>query len=116
MSDFAEKYGPWALIAGASEGIGACLADELGKRGLDLVLVARNGALLEEVAAGVRARHGVEVRPVVLDLTAPDVGDQIATATEELEVGLVIYNAGASDRTTTFLENDLDYSLKQIKL
>ncbi|MDT7755745.1 MAG: hypothetical protein QOH27_1643 [Mycobacterium sp.] len=116
MADFAEKYGPWALIAGASEGIGACLADELGKRGLDLVLVARNGALLEEVAASVRARHGVEVRPVVLDLTAPDVGDQIATATEELEVGLVIYNAGASDRTTTFLENDLDYSLKQIKL
>jgi uncharacterized protein len=116
MTEFADKYGRWALIAGASEGIGACLADELGARGLDLVLIARNGALLEEVAAGVRARHGVEVRPVVLDLTVPDVGEQIAAVTEDLEVGLVIYNAGASDRTTTFLENDLEYSLKQIKL
>ncbi len=116
MTDFAAKYGRWALIAGASEGIGACLADELGARGLDLILIARNGPLLEEVAAGVRARHGVEVRPVVLDLTSPDVDDLIAAATDGLEVGLVVYNAGASDRTTTFLENELDYSLKQIKL
>jgi short-subunit dehydrogenase len=116
VTDFASKYGKWALIAGASEGIGACLADELGARGLDLVLIARNGALLEDVAAGVRARHGVEVRPLVLDLTDPDVGQRIGAATADLEVGLVIYNAGASDRTTTFLENELEYSLKQIKL
>jgi short-subunit dehydrogenase len=116
MSEFAAKYGKWALVAGASEGIGACLADELGRRGLDLILVARNGALLDQVAADVRARHGVEVRPIVLDLTVPDVGEQLAAATADLEVGLVIYNAGASDRTTTFLENELEYSLKQIKL
>src|ERR1700710_3129321 len=102
MTEFANKYGKWALIAGASEGIGACLADELGAHGLDLVLIARNGALLEDVAAGGRARHVVEVRPAVLDLTDPDVGEQIAAATEDLEVGLVIYNAGVSDRTTTF--------------
>jgi short-subunit dehydrogenase len=116
MTDFASKYGEWALIAGASEGIGACLADQLGERGLNLVLIARNEPLLEEVAVGVRARHGVEVRPLVLDLTTPDVGARVAAATEDLDVGLVIYNAGASDRTTTFLENDFEYSLKQIKL
>lgn len=116
MTDFAAKYGRWAVVAGASEGIGACLADELGARGLDLILIARNGPLLDEVAAGVRARHGVEVRPLVLDLTTPDMGDRLATATEGLEVGLVIYNAGASDRTSNFLDNELDYSLKQIDL
>jgi short-subunit dehydrogenase len=116
VTDFAAKYGRWALIAGASEGIGACLADELGERGLDLVLIARNGALLEDLAAGVRARHGVEVRPLVLDLTVADVGERIGAATEGLEVGLVVYNAGASDRTSTFLDNELDYSLKQLKL
>jgi short-subunit dehydrogenase len=116
VTDFAAKYGPWALIAGASEGIGACLADELGARGLDLILIARNGALLEDVAAGVRARHGVEVRPLVLDLTDPAVRDRVAAATEGLEVGLVVYNAGASDRTSTFLDNEYEYSLKQIQL
>lgn len=116
MTDFAARYGRWAVIAGASEGIGACLADELGSRGLDLVLLARNGALLERVAADARARHGVEVRPVVLDLTSDDVGDRVAAATEGLEVGLVVYNAGASDRTSPFLDNELEYSLTQVKL
>jgi uncharacterized protein len=114
--EFARKYGRWALIAGASEGIGASLADQLASRGLDLVLVARNGPLLDEVAAGVRERHGVEVRPLVLDLTDPDIGGRVAEATDGLEVGLVIYNAGASNRTTTFLEDEYEDSLKQIKL
>ena len=71
--DFAQKYGRWAVIAGASEGVGASLADQLAERGLDLVLIARNQALLAEVATRVRERHGVEVRPVVLDLTVPDI-------------------------------------------
>ena len=114
--DFAQKYGRWAVIAGASEGIGASLADELAARGLDLVLIARNGPLLDELAAGVRERHGVEVRPLVQDLTDPDVGDEVAEATKGLEVGLLIYNAGASDRTTEFLDNSFEDSLKQIKL
>jgi short-subunit dehydrogenase len=116
MTEFAQKYGPWAVIAGASEGIGASLADQLASRGLDLVLIARNGALLEQVAAGVRERHGVQARALVQDLTDPDVGTRVAEATAGLNVGLMIYNAGASDRTTTFLENEVDYSLKQIKL
>jgi short-subunit dehydrogenase len=116
MTEFAQKYGPWAVIAGASEGIGASLADQLASRGLDLVLIARNGALLEQVAAGVRERHGVQARALVQDLTDPDVGARVADSTDGLDVGLLIYNAGASDRTTTFLENEVDYSLKQIKL
>jgi short-subunit dehydrogenase len=114
--DFASKYGRWAVIAGASEGIGASLADQLAARGLDLVLIARNGTLLEQVAADVRERHGVQARALVQDLTDPDVGVRVADATDGFDVGLLIYNAGASDRTSAFLDNELDYSLKQIKL
>ena len=116
MTEFAQKYGPWAVIAGASEGIGASLADQLASRGLDLVLIARNGPLLDEVATRVREEHGVQTRAVVQDLTDPDVGAKVADATAGLDVGLVIYNAGASDRTTEFLDNEFEYSLKQIKL
>ena len=116
MTDFAGKYGRWSVIAGASEGIGACLADQLAARGLDLVLIARNGTLLDEVAAGARSKYGVQTRTVVQDLTDADIGAKVADATDGLDVGLLIYNAGASDRTTTFLENELEYSLKQIKL
>ncbi len=114
--EFAQKYGRWAVIAGASEGVGASLADQLAARGLDLVLIARNQALLEQVAAGVRERHGVEIRPVVLDLTVADVSDRVAAATEGLEVGLLVYNAGAANRTTEFLDDSFEDSLQQIKL
>jgi short-subunit dehydrogenase len=114
--DFGQKYGRWAVIAGASEGIGAALADQLAARGVDLVLIARNGRLLDEVAARAREDNGVQTRVVVQDLTDPDAGATVAAATDGLEVGLLIYNAGASDRTNAFLDNELDYSLKQIKL
>ncbi|HEY6646437.1 MAG TPA: SDR family NAD(P)-dependent oxidoreductase, partial [Mycobacterium sp.] len=116
MTDFADKYGRWAVIAGASEGIGASLAEQLAACGLDLVLIARNEALLNEVAARAREEHGVQTRVVVQDLTDPDAAANVAEATDGLDVGLLIYNAGASDRVTTFLETDVEYSLKQIKL
>jgi uncharacterized protein len=115
-TEFAQKYGKWALIAGASEGIGSSMADQLAERGLDLVLIARNEALLNEVADGIRSRHGVEVKPLVMDLTDDDLGPRVAAATEGLEVGLVIYNAGGANRTTTFLEDSYESSLLQIKL
>ena len=114
--DFAHKYGRWAVIAGASEGVGASLADQLAARGLDLLLIARNGSKLDELAADVRERHGVEVRPLVLDLTDQDVGERVAEATDGLEVGLLIYNAGAANRTVEFLDDSFEDSLKQIKL
>jgi uncharacterized protein len=116
VTDFVGRYGPWALIAGASEGIGASLADQLAARGLDLVLIARNGPLLDQVADCAREQHGVQTRVIVQDLTDPDVGARVAEATNGLDVGLVIYNAGASDRTSAFLDNEVGYSLKQIKL
>jgi short-subunit dehydrogenase len=115
-ADFAQKYGQWAVIAGASEGVGACLADQLAARGLNLVLIARNGVLLEELSARVRASHGVEAHALVQDLTAPDVGGRVAEATDGLEVGLVVYNAGAANRTVEFLDDPVDFALHQIKL
>jgi short-subunit dehydrogenase len=115
-SDFVQRYGQWAVIAGASEGIGASLSDQLASRGIDLVLIARNGPLLEEVASRARDEHGAQTRVVVQDLTDPDVGAKVAAATDGLDVGLLIYNAGASDRTTTFLDTDVAYSRKQIDL
>jgi short-subunit dehydrogenase len=116
QAEFAARYGPWALVAGASEGLGASLADQLGARGLNLILVARNESRLGEVAAQATARHGVQARPVALDLTDARIGEQIAAATEGLDVGLVVYNAGGANRTTSFLEDTYEDSLRQIQL
>jgi len=90
---FARRYGPWALIAGASEGIGQAYARELAARGLHLVLVARRPGPLEETAADIRALHGVQVRVAAADLGAPDVLAQLAPHTDDVEIGLLVYNA-----------------------
>ncbi|MCB2065594.1 MAG: SDR family NAD(P)-dependent oxidoreductase [Novosphingobium sp.] len=92
----AAKYGPWAVIAGGSEGIGPCLARHLAEAGINLVLIARKPEPLENAARELRAATGVEVRTLGLDLTAPDMLDRVRDATGEIDVGLLIYNAGAS--------------------
>ncbi|TSD97108.1 SDR family NAD(P)-dependent oxidoreductase [Gordonia rubripertincta] len=99
-------YGPWAVIAGGSEGVGASFADELSAGGINLVLIARKAGPLEETAARARA-NGVEVRTLALDLLASDAFDQIRSATDDLEVGLLIFNAGANSYGHEFVTGDL---------
>jgi short-subunit dehydrogenase len=91
---FAERYGPAALVTGAGVGIGAEFARQLAARGLDLVLVARRAEKLEQLASELRAGHGVAVRVAPLDLTAEDLPDRLRDAVRDLDVGLVVSNAG----------------------
>jgi short-subunit dehydrogenase len=91
--EFRQTYGPWAFVAGASTGTGLALSTELAARGLHVVMVARNGDRLAERAAEVREAHGVDVRELVADLADPQIGAIAAAATEDIEVGLFIYNA-----------------------
>src|SRR5579875_3120049 len=87
----ASRYGPWAIVAGASDGTGVAFAVELARRGINLVLVARRQPLLEELAAGL----DVQTRVVPLDLSLPGAVDELVRATGDLEIGLLVYNAGA---------------------
>lgn len=99
-------YGPWAVIAGGSEGVGAGFARELSRAGINLVLIARKTGPLEETAAAARA-NGVEVRTLELDLLVPDSLARIREVTDDLEVGLLIFNAGASTYGHEFVTGDL---------
>ncbi|KRF21202.1 short-chain dehydrogenase [Nocardioides sp. Soil797] len=110
------KYGPWAVIAGGSEGVGASFADQLAAAGLNLVLLARKPGPLEETAESVRRTHGVEVRTLSVDLTDPDAIKQIAEVTEGLEVGLLVFNAGANTYGHEFVTGDLEKFGKVIDL
>ncbi|MGV9949287.1 SDR family NAD(P)-dependent oxidoreductase [Rhodococcus aetherivorans] len=102
-----QQYGPWAVIAGGSEGVGSAFADELSKAGLNLVLIARKPGPLEETAEKVRS-NGVQVRTLALDLLSADAVEQIRQATDDVEVGLLIFNAGANSYGNEFVTGDLD--------
>lgn len=110
----AEQYGPWAVIAGASEGIGTSFAHKLGKAGLNLVLIARNEELLGKVADEVRDECGVQVRVLALDLGRADMLERVREMTADVDVGLVIYNAAAG--SGRFLEVPLDDALLAVRV
>ena len=100
------KYGPWALITGASEGTGAEFALRLADEGVHCILIARRDEPLQALAAQVRAK-GVECVTASVDLAAPDAADRVAATAGGREVGLLIANAGADTHSSLFLDNDV---------
>lgn len=105
--EFSEKYGPWAVIAGGSEGTGRSFARQIAEQGVSCVLVSRGGPL-EETAEDIRRDYGVEVVTAEVDLSALDAAEQIFAAVGDREVGLFINNAGADWQGERFLEEDIE--------
>ncbi|HEY2580866.1 MAG TPA: SDR family NAD(P)-dependent oxidoreductase [Mucilaginibacter sp.] len=93
---FKEKYGNTALIAGASEGMGAAYAYALAERGLDLVLIARRKEQLEETTSKIKARFDVKVLQVICDLAEADATGQIINAIGDMTIDFMVYNAALS--------------------
>lgn len=91
---FKEKYGRYALVTGASAGIGEAFARLLAKRGLDLILVARREENLNRIAEELRERHGVQVVVIPMDLTREDSAEELFRKVGEFDVGLLVNNAG----------------------
>jgi short-subunit dehydrogenase len=103
---FAEKYGPWALIAGASDGVGLAFAKRLARDGMNLILVSRSQAKLDAAAAELRAL-GAECVTVSADLSQPEGSNTAIAAAGDREVGLVITNCGADSINSQFLDADI---------
>ncbi len=95
---FRDRYGPVALVTGASSGIGWAFAEELAERGFDLILTARRTERLEELAAKLEAAHGTNSQLVESDLSQPEAPTRLLAATEGRDIGLVISNAGFNIR------------------
>jgi short-subunit dehydrogenase len=103
----AERYGPWAAIAGASEGTGRAFARKAAAQGLNCILIARRGGPLAALAEEIRKESGVECITCVADLSAADACDRIAESAGSREVGLYVNNAGADVNGARFLEKDV---------
>jgi short-subunit dehydrogenase len=103
-----QRYGPWAVIAGASEGTGRAFARQVAAAGLDCVLLARRPGPLEALADELRADFGAAAVPLAVDLSEPDALERIREVTDGLEVGLYVANAGADPYATPFLDRDVE--------
>jgi len=101
------KYGPWAVVAGASEGTGAEFAREIARSGINLLLIARRQGPLDALAEELRRDHGVEARTLSVDLNAEDAARRIIEAASDIEVGFYVANAGAGQGGTTFLDTPM---------
>jgi short-subunit dehydrogenase len=116
MTDsFKEKYGPWALITGASKGLGLEFARQCAARGLNVLLVARSTDLLNKEAAQIRAAYDVETATIPLDLSREDLLDVIRPVTDSLEVGMLINNAGL-EKVGALFSFTLEEQLTQLHL
>ncbi|SRR6266536_4447685 len=89
-------FGPWALITGASSGIGKEFARQLAASGLNLVLVARRLPLLEEIGRTLANDYGITYRTLALDLSEEGFLPTLEAATQDLDIGLVVSNAGTA--------------------
>jgi hypothetical protein len=94
QTTFLHRYGPWALVTGASDGIGRAFAAQLADMGFKLVIVARRADRLKELAAQLMTKHSTETRIVVADLSTSDGLGQVDRATADLDVGLLVASAG----------------------
>ncbi len=99
------KYGPWALIVGGNEGVGAAFARKLASRGFKLALTARKLEPMQALADELRI-GGAEVRIISADLTHADVLDQVRSITDDVDIGLLVYVAGANNTRGNFVELD----------
>jgi hypothetical protein len=100
-----DTFGPWALITGASSGIGREFACQVAASGINVVLVARRESLLSELGADLSKQFGVEYRVAALDLSQEGFLKQLSSVTNDLDIGLVVSNAGTG-KPGKFLTND----------
>ena len=113
--NFKQKYGNTALVAGASEGIGAAFATCLAAEGLDLVLIARRSEPLQQLADLLENKYKVKVSFIQCDLSDNNATEQIEKALDSREINMLVYNAALS-YIGPFIKNSPENQAKAIRV
>lgn len=114
--NFSERYGPWAIVAGASEGTGREFARQVAAQGVNLILVARREDPLRQLADDICRETGVECVTASVDLSRSDAAAHIIDAAGDREIGLYISNAGSDTNSSSFLGKEVDAWLDLVTL
>ena len=109
------QYGKWAIITGASSGIGKALAERLAEAGLNLVISSRNLQKLEEIAANLTVKHNIQVIPVDADVSTNEGIEKIISASKNREVGLFIPSAGYGT-SGDFINSSLQEEINMLRV
>ncbi|MEL7532973.1 MAG: SDR family oxidoreductase [Bacteroidota bacterium] len=109
------KYGPWALITGASSGIGLELAHQLAASGLHLILVARSKDKLRSLAQALQSKYSIETQVIVADLSQPTTVEEIRHKTQNQSIGLLIASAGYGT-SGLFHDSSLSEEINMLRL
>lgn len=115
MSSMRDRYGAWALVIGGSSGIGAALATQLAREGLNLILAARTPSKLEAEAEALRTAHQVEVRTVAADLSTAAGAQQLIAAVADVEIGVFVPCA-AVEHSGYFVDEPLERHTRMLQL
>src|SRR5260370_29516250 len=109
------KFGPWAIVTGASSGIGKEFSRQLAANGLNIVLVARRLELLKKLGQNLEKEFGVQCRAVQVDLSDENFMGTVKEATQDLDIGLVVSNAGTGN-PGSFIKKNRDDLLIDVRL
>ena len=115
MKNFKQQYGPWALITGASTGIGRAISEQVAQQGVNIVAVARNQDNLDALKEALEAQYDITVKTISADLSEPEANHSINKQTASLDIGLLIPNAGI-ENNGAFIENAIEAEQKVLSL
>ena len=110
---FSDVYGPWAIVAGGSQGIGAAFSREIARRRINLVMIGRRVPELEATAEDIRNRFAVQVKTFSIDLASESLPEQVSKLVSDHDVGLLVHNAAYSE-IGHYLKTTLDSKLRHL--
>uniref|UniRef100_A0AAY4AYX5 3-ketoacyl-CoA reductase n=1 Tax=Denticeps clupeoides TaxID=299321 RepID=A0AAY4AYX5_9TELE len=90
------KLGKWAVVTGATDGIGKSYAEELARRGFSMMLISRSQDKLDDVAKSLESQYNVETKTIAVDFGRVDIYPKIEAGLAGLEIGVLVNNVGIS--------------------